>query len=112
MNACRICSNQTDNTTHVAREMHLGLGEEFNYFKCARCGCLQIEDIPPDLSRFYPSYYYSYRPAQPSLDFSRQGLGGYKQRLVLRLLTNYYFGRKTAPGKWLATRSSLSCDFP
>jgi SAM-dependent methyltransferase len=92
--------------------MHLGLGEEFNYFKCARCGCLQIEDIPPDLSRFYPSYYYSYRPAQPSLDFSRQGLGGYKQRLVLRLLTNYYFGRKTAPGKWLATRSSLSCDFP
>ena len=112
MNACRICGNQTANTTYIAREMHLGLGDEFNYFKCARCGCLQIEDIPPDLSRYYPNYYYSYRPAQPRLDFSRHGLGGYKQRLVLKLLTNYYFGRKTAIGKWLATRSCLSRDFP
>jgi SAM-dependent methyltransferase len=112
MSDCRICGNQTSNTTHVARELHLGLGEEFKYFECAQCGCLQIEDIPGNLSKYYPSYYYSYKPAQPTVNFSRQGLGGLKQRLVLRLLTNYYFGNKSALGNWLARRSSLSRDFP
>ena len=28
----------------------------------ARCGCLQIAEIPPDLARYYPGEgYYSYR---------------------------------------------------
>jgi SAM-dependent methyltransferase len=112
MTDCRICGNQTANTRHVARELHLGLGDEFNYFECGGCGCLQIESIPRDLSKYYPNYYYSYQPAQPTLDFSRPRFGGYKQRLVLKLLNNYYFGKKNALGRWLARRSSLSRDFP
>jgi SAM-dependent methyltransferase len=46
------------------------------------------------------------------LDFSRQSLGGYKQRLFLRLLTNHYFGNKNALGSWLARKSTLARDFP
>lgn len=112
MTDCRICGNQTAKRRHVARELHLGLGDEFDYFECGGCGCLQIEDIPSDLSKYYPNYYYSYQPAQPTLDFSRPRLGGYKQRLVRKLLNNHYFGKKNALGKWLARRSSLSRDFP
>jgi SAM-dependent methyltransferase len=50
--------------------MMFGSREEFRYFKCTGCGCLQIEDVPADLGRHYPSYYYSQQqrvePAAPS----------------------------------------------
>ena len=36
-----------------------GSREEFTYFQCSSCGCLQIETIPEDLHRHYPSDYYS-----------------------------------------------------
>lgn len=36
-----------------------GTREEFRYFQCNSCGCLQIAEIPQDLGRFYPPDYYS-----------------------------------------------------
>ena len=111
MSACNVCGNEVGNTTHIARELHLGMGDEFKYFECSSCGCLQIVEVPKNLSKYYPSYYYSYKSGS-TLDFSRRGLGGYKQRFVLRALTNYYFGKKSFFGKWLASESSLSGDFP
>lgn len=46
----------------------LGLPDEFDYFQCASCGCLQIADPPADLERFYPTQYYSYGlPDEPRL---------------------------------------------
>jgi len=44
----------------MAREMMFGWREEFGYFQCAACGCVQIEHVPEDLSRHYPDDYYSY----------------------------------------------------
>ena len=112
MSACNVCGNEVGNTTHIARELHLGMGDEFKYLECSSCGCLQIVEVPKDLSKYYPSYYYSYKSGGSSLEFSRRGLGGYKQRFVLRTLTNYYFGKKSFFGKWLASSSSLAGDFP
>ena len=57
--ACRICGNASDNRAHVAREMMFGTRERFDYVECARCGCLQIRDVPADLSPYYPADYYS-----------------------------------------------------
>jgi SAM-dependent methyltransferase len=37
--------------------MMFGTRETFRYFKCAGCECLQIEEIPRDLMRHYPSNY-------------------------------------------------------
>lgn len=37
-----------------------GTLEQFRYASCDNCECLQIVDIPPDLTRFYPSDYYSF----------------------------------------------------
>ncbi len=36
-------------------------GEVFSYFCCGVCGCLQLEQIPADLSSYYPASYYSYQ---------------------------------------------------
>src|SRR5438270_8108508 len=110
MSDCRICGNGQDNRAYTAHEMHLGLGEPFEYFQCVQCGCLQIREVPQDLSKYYPQNYYSYRPASATLDYSRPGLGGYKQRFILKQLTKYYFGRKSGLGAWLVKRSTLARD--
>ena len=39
--------------------MMFGTKDEFAYFKCSNCGCIQIKEIPKNLSRYYPSNYYS-----------------------------------------------------
>lgn len=73
MNAtvCRICAATGPHARFRAREMQLGLREEFDYFRCTSCGCLQIETVPADLGRFYPSTYYSFTaPAAASVDRS------------------------------------------
>jgi 2-polyprenyl-3-methyl-5-hydroxy-6-metoxy-1,4-benzoquinol methylase len=57
---CKICGSSDPGKTHVAREMMLGLRDEFTYFECAECGSLQLIDVPPDMSRYYPDNYYSY----------------------------------------------------
>lgn len=63
---CRICGNREGNRTYRVREMMFGSGEEFVYFQCGECGCLQIDRIPEDLGRFYPEDYLSFK------DYSRR----------------------------------------
>jgi SAM-dependent methyltransferase len=66
--SCKICKNSTGNQTHKAREMMFGCGDEFVYIECKECGCLQIEKIPNDLSKYYPSdSYYSYSASSLSI---------------------------------------------
>ncbi|WP_415878632.1 class I SAM-dependent methyltransferase [Methylomonas sp. BW4-1] len=58
---CRICDSKDNHQRFILKEMMFGSNEEFEYFKCSHCGCLQITDIPSNLSRFYPDNYYSYQ---------------------------------------------------
>lgn len=58
--SCRICSNAAGNIPYTAREMMYGLRDEFQYFECGKCGCLQIAEIPEDMTKYYPSQYYSF----------------------------------------------------
>ncbi len=60
MSGCRICGNDRGNRAHRARESFSGSWTEFDYLECARCGCLQICEIPPDLDRYYADGYYAY----------------------------------------------------
>lgn len=57
---CKICGNENDNQTYEVREMMFGFGDEFTYFECSSCGCLQIYEIPENISKYYPSNYYSF----------------------------------------------------
>jgi len=58
MNGCRICGAPLV-FWNTACEMHFGTRESFDYLVCTDCGCLQIAEIPSDLSRFYPDDYYT-----------------------------------------------------
>ena len=40
--------------------MMYGMHDIFDYGLCDECGCLQILEIPENLSNFYPKNYYSY----------------------------------------------------
>jgi SAM-dependent methyltransferase len=62
---CEICGNAAGNRVFAAREMMFGLRERFEYLECAECGCLQLLDVPKDLSRFYPQDYYSLGSTPP-----------------------------------------------
>jgi SAM-dependent methyltransferase len=56
---CRICDNTENNKEHIATEMMYGTKEKFSYTECGKCGCVQISQIPSNLSTYYPSNYDS-----------------------------------------------------
>lgn len=56
---CRICGKLSRNKTYVAKEMMYGTGEEFDYFVCDNCKCMQIAAIPDNLGKYYAQNYYS-----------------------------------------------------
>src|SRR5262245_13065920 len=58
---CRICAGDLS-TVHSAREMMLGLRDQFHYGECDGCGSLQLLNVPEDLGRYYPADYYSLQP--------------------------------------------------
>jgi len=60
MKNCRICGNKENNKTFFAHEMMFGTKEEFEYFECANCGCIQIKEIPEILIKYYPKKYGSF----------------------------------------------------
>ena len=42
--------------------MMFGLREEFGYFQCSSCNCLQIDEFPKDISKYYSTEnYYSFK---------------------------------------------------
>lgn len=56
-NTCRVCQNKNNNTLFTIREMLYGTKEEFTYFECDTCNSLQIQNIPVNMSVYYPSGY-------------------------------------------------------
>jgi 2-polyprenyl-3-methyl-5-hydroxy-6-metoxy-1,4-benzoquinol methylase len=60
MFCCRICANSEGNLSFTVREMMFGFRDKFEYYQCARCGCLQIEEIPKNIAKYYPHSYYSF----------------------------------------------------
>ena len=54
---CNVCGNTHNNSLYIAKEMMFGYRDEFKYFKCAECECLQISEIPVNLSKYYSNYY-------------------------------------------------------
>ncbi|MFH1756404.1 MAG: class I SAM-dependent methyltransferase [Candidatus Latescibacterota bacterium] len=82
MPTCRICESSDHHNRFTAREMMFGLRESFEYFQCISCGCLQIAQIPEDLSKYYPEDYYSFSEAPESKPIKRF----FKQRWASQLL--------------------------
>jgi 2-polyprenyl-3-methyl-5-hydroxy-6-metoxy-1,4-benzoquinol methylase len=65
MRKCQVCGNSEGNRNYAVREMMFGFRDVFSYFECSCCGCLQIVDVPNDLSKYYPRTYYSFSSSAP-----------------------------------------------
>lgn len=61
---CNICNNKSGNISFEPKEMMFGTGESFLYFQCSKCNCLQINEVPENLSDYYPRDYYSFKIVQ------------------------------------------------
>lgn len=59
--ACKVCLDNSEKEQIQITEKQYGMGDEFNYFECSNCGTLQINRIPENLAKFYPSNYYSFK---------------------------------------------------
>lgn len=57
---CRVCGAEGEFDSYLAREMMQNKRDEFEYFVCPECGCLQISEVPEDLGEYYGDGYYSY----------------------------------------------------
>lgn len=58
---CRICGNRSEHKVYRVKEMFFGTGQEFDYFECDNCQCIQIMEIPENLGEFYEKGYYSFK---------------------------------------------------
>jgi 2-polyprenyl-3-methyl-5-hydroxy-6-metoxy-1,4-benzoquinol methylase len=92
---CKICNNTIENTIYEVKEMMFGFRDKFTYFQCNTCGCLQIAEIPGNISRYYPSNYYSFR-----LHIA-QGLKGRVAQLIKNLRNKYAIRNKGVLGKFI-----------
>lgn len=91
---CKVCGNTENNTFYQVKEMQLGLREMFTYMHCGKCGCMQLQDIPADLGKYYPNEgYYSFNA---DLDIK-------KPDLLRRIKSSYLiYGRNPLLGKLLS----------
>jgi len=67
---CMICHNNEDNQAYTVREMMFGYRDEFVYFQCSNCGCLQIQTIPQNIEKYYPGNYWN-KPKKVSVKKGR-----------------------------------------
>ncbi len=81
--------------------MLFGLREEFEYFLCSNCGCLQIKKVPPDLAKYYPKEYKTFRARSIKQSFYKslikKAIGKYsllrkKPKFVKTILEKFGFG--------------------
>ena len=76
---CRICKSPFKKE-YTLKEMMFGFKDKFIYEECTSCGCLQIKELPTNILKYYPSYYYSFTQDIAKLK---------KQPLIKRMLKNF-----------------------
>jgi SAM-dependent methyltransferase len=90
---CRACVAGGPWRSYRVREMMFGSREEFLYLECARCGCLQIGEVPIDLGRFAPAEHYAHLP--------EGGSGGSVASTIRRLRNGYAIDGRGVAGRFL-----------
>ncbi len=78
--------------------MMFGFEDQFEYIECSECGCLQIMQLPADLSKYYPAEYYS---------FSTLKEHGALKRFFKRRRAAYALGKGNFIGRLAAGRYGI-----
>ena len=63
---CKICGSSDGDVRTVAERM-FDMRGAFDYYDCTSCGCLQIIEVPANLSDYYPGDAYHAYARQPSI---------------------------------------------
>ncbi|MCR5338354.1 MAG: methyltransferase domain-containing protein, partial [Lachnospiraceae bacterium] len=98
---CRICCNEGYFQTYLVREMFYGTKEEFEYFACPNCNCLQISEIPDDLGKYYEDGYYS---------FSLQDINAGEEELAPATHHEMILDVGCGSGQWLIDKAKDGYD--
>lgn len=77
--------------------MMFGFRDEFNYLECSKCGCIQLLDIPDDLSKYYPDNYLSFDEHNEHFLAKRT-----LKRRIKKLSLDYQLGHFSPIGKLLS----------
>jgi SAM-dependent methyltransferase len=101
MTVCRICGSDGEHRLYKVREMQFGTRDEFVYFDCTNCKCLQLRDIPENLSDYYPDSYYSFHSI-PSTE--NPSLYQRARKHGLRKIVDYQSTNKSTLGRLLEKR--------
>lgn len=109
MSHCSVCGCASGKT-HIAREMMFGTREEFTYFECSACGCLQLATIPPDLAPYYDRAYYSFQQVQAPPGWKRF-LRTHSTRAELLRVPGAEIVRRVLPRRFEAL-AALACARP
>lgn len=72
MDKCRVCGYEGETEHIIVKEMMNGTGEEFAYFRCEHCGCLQICNVPESLEKYYSGDYYSFLPPENDIPKTKE----------------------------------------
>lgn len=114
-NICRICDTENNVEEYVLKEMMFGLMDEFEYFKCSNCGCLQIKHFPENMKKYYPLDYLSY--PEPSVPVIKKFLGKKREKSflsgkgIIGKLLLYFFGFNDPDLLWFSEAHIRKNDF-
>lgn len=70
-----------------------GTREPFDYFECARCGCLQIGCYPKDMQKYYPPHYWDFESQRMPVAPGNTGLRAW----IRRRTTQYWLASRPDP---------------
>lgn len=56
---CKVCGNNEVSRIIYAKDLNYGGEEQFTYFQCSKCKCLQLQNVPCDIGKYYGDNYYS-----------------------------------------------------
>lgn len=92
---CTICGSEEIDDGLVAREMMMGLKEQFAYQQCLNCKSLQIKNVPENLEKYYSKNYYSLQDAEAP---------NFIERIIKRFRDRYAVFEDTYVGKLIYNR--------
>lgn len=85
---CQICGNQKIEKVIQVQDLNLGTTEFFEYFQCCECKCLQIKDIPENLSQYYGGLYYSFSMSKKKKGMAERLISYFQETRDIRSLSN------------------------
>jgi len=92
---CKVCANKNNNRVFQIKEMMFGTRDKFDYFECSNCGCIQIKEVPKNISKYYPNNYYSFK-SRSKMSYLSDGIRIVIRMIIFGVLPHFLFKQGTS----------------